>query len=316
MNGTLYEVQRVEKIVQSLGEVGGSSIAKPEWKLIDQSLSFYPPVDNNGSILVQPPPDFLLNGTKQWSNALVGNFLATALKHHLEFAKLCVNVSAVTVLPPSVLVDLGQGNTIDIVVELVWSPPCCSHCCIFGHGEENYESGNSGTKVVGSLDIIEFGGNENASEFVSNVDGFGSYFVGNEDDDDVNGVVAPLSYVVGDVRHVEIEVSSPNRFGRLCPGNDDGGVSVVSPSKVWAATEASNITKERVVVAELNELLLAEESIFRHKSRIQGVNEGDQNSGYFFRQVAMRNKANTIFVLYDEQGTKLEMFEVISNELV
>ncbi|KAK9026244.1 hypothetical protein V6N11_039088 [Hibiscus sabdariffa] len=129
---------------------------------------------------------------------------ATALKHHLEFAKLCVNVSAVTVLPPSVLVDLGQGNTIDIVVELVWSPPCCSHCCIFGHGEENYESGNSGTKVVGSLDIIEFGGNENASEFVSNVDGFGSYFVGNEDDDDVNGVVAPLSYVVGDVRHVEI----------------------------------------------------------------------------------------------------------------
>ncbi|KAK9028282.1 hypothetical protein V6N11_068089 [Hibiscus sabdariffa] len=323
------KVQHVEKVVQILGEVGGSSIAKPEWKLIDQSLSFYLPVENNGSVLVQPPPDVLLNGAKQWLNALIRNFLervrdwvlesgpwhiqqkaivlrkwspgmlsevismdtapvwlklwhmslelysqqglgciasalgkpfytdkATTLKHHLEFAK---------------------GNTIDIFVELVWSPPHCSHCCIFGHGEENCkkvdfvvkvaesvanevvefvdnvpgfvasveESGNNGTRVVDPLDIIE------------------SDSVGNEAAIGVNGIVAPFPSVVGDVRPAKLgmivdsgttsdlqgsrhvssdgpEVSSRNRFGCLSPENEDEGVSVVSPSKVRVATEGFN----------------------------------------------------------------------------
>ncbi|KAK9009284.1 hypothetical protein V6N11_035826 [Hibiscus sabdariffa] len=41
----------------------------------------------------------------------------------------------------------------------------------------------------------------------------------------------------------------------------------------------------------------------------------DQNS-FFFRHVAARNKANTIRVLFDDQGTRLETYEDISKELI
>ncbi|KAK8565327.1 hypothetical protein V6N12_058893 [Hibiscus sabdariffa] len=199
--------------------------------------------------------------------------------------------------PHGYCTNLAQivGNTIDIAIELVWFPPRCSHCCIFVHGEENCkkvdsvvnvvesianevveyvdnvpgfvasveESWNSGTRVVDSLDFIESSGNENAIEFVGNVDGFGADSVGNEAVVGVNGIVAPLPSVAGDVRPVELgmivdsgttcdlqgsghvssdgpEVSSPNRFRCLSPGNEDRGVSIVSTSKVRAVTEGFN----------------------------------------------------------------------------
>ncbi|GMJ04069.1 hypothetical protein like AT5G32613 [Hibiscus trionum] len=47
---------------------------------------------------------------------------ATAFRHHLEFVKVCVDISAKTILPPVVLVDLGNGNIVDVSVELVLSP--------------------------------------------------------------------------------------------------------------------------------------------------------------------------------------------------
>ncbi|KAK8696966.1 hypothetical protein V6N13_113133 [Hibiscus sabdariffa] len=58
---------------------------------------------------------------------------ATTLKLQLEFAKVCVEVDASEDLSQSVLVALGDGRIVDISVELVWSPPKCDHCKIFGH---------------------------------------------------------------------------------------------------------------------------------------------------------------------------------------
>ncbi|KAK8585723.1 hypothetical protein V6N13_050695 [Hibiscus sabdariffa] len=55
---------------------------------------------------------------------------------NLEFAKICVDIAASFTLPTSVLVDLGDGNIVDIGVELVWAPPKCAYCSIFGHLEE------------------------------------------------------------------------------------------------------------------------------------------------------------------------------------
>ncbi|KAK8615314.1 hypothetical protein V6N13_069090 [Hibiscus sabdariffa] len=222
---------------------------KFEWNSLNQSLGFFPPVENrNGQVLVQPPSVVLSNGAQQWSNALVGNFLskspplgvfqrtvdrlwgkegsitirflapsvyilifpsqrvrdwvletgpwhiqqkaivlrrwkpglkleelkltsapiwiklwhvslelysqqglsyvasavgrplysdrATTLKQHLEFAKVCVEVGAVNDILGSVLVDIGNDTLVCIVVEVVWSPPRCKHCMIFGHSDE------------------------------------------------------------------------------------------------------------------------------------------------------------------------------------
>ncbi|KAK8646222.1 hypothetical protein V6N13_120015 [Hibiscus sabdariffa] len=61
---------------------------------------------------------------------------ATVLKQQLEFAKVCVEVDAKEDIPASILVDLGEGNLVDVAVETVWSPPRCKHCAIFGHLDE------------------------------------------------------------------------------------------------------------------------------------------------------------------------------------
>ncbi|KAK8649835.1 hypothetical protein V6N13_139489 [Hibiscus sabdariffa] len=61
---------------------------------------------------------------------------ATTLRQHLEFAKICVEVDAKFTLPSFILVDLGDNNVIPVGAELVWAPPNCSHCSIFGHLEE------------------------------------------------------------------------------------------------------------------------------------------------------------------------------------
>ncbi|KAK8717316.1 hypothetical protein V6N13_044588 [Hibiscus sabdariffa] len=56
--------------------------------------------------------------------------------------------------------------------------------------------------------------------------------------------------------------------------------------------------------------------VLRQKSRIQYIREDDQNSSFFVRQVAARQKFNMITMLKDSQGHKLESFEAISNVLV
>ncbi|KAK8626999.1 hypothetical protein V6N13_134628 [Hibiscus sabdariffa] len=74
--------------------------------------------------------------------------------------------------------------------------------------------------------------------------------------------------------------------------------------------------KVKAASDELKDLLKAEELLFRQKSRVQYVKEGDQSFVFFFRQVAARNKANTIRVLLDGQGNKLEQFDDIPREFI
>ncbi|KAK8677810.1 hypothetical protein V6N13_143333 [Hibiscus sabdariffa] len=95
---------------------------------------------------------------------------ATTLRQHLEFAKICVEVDAKFTLPSSVLVDLGDDNVIDVGVELVWAPPKCSHCSIFGHLEEkcarsvvvddsaqlNASNGIAKLEIVVSTNLVDF----------------------------------------------------------------------------------------------------------------------------------------------------------------
>ncbi|KAK8571587.1 hypothetical protein V6N12_027667 [Hibiscus sabdariffa] len=45
------------------------------WNLFNQTLNYFPPTKANGQILVKPPKDVLIDGARQWDNALLGNFL-------------------------------------------------------------------------------------------------------------------------------------------------------------------------------------------------------------------------------------------------
>ncbi|KAK8981853.1 hypothetical protein V6N11_049345 [Hibiscus sabdariffa] len=61
---------------------------------------------------------------------------ASTIRLSLEYAKICVEVSVVSCLPASILVDIGNGNVVSIGVELVYVPHHCSHCLIFCHYDE------------------------------------------------------------------------------------------------------------------------------------------------------------------------------------
>ncbi|KAK8639441.1 hypothetical protein V6N13_137821 [Hibiscus sabdariffa] len=73
---TLQHSQNIGKKVQGPCAVGsGSATIVKEWNLFDQSLNFFSPWEHDGKVLVQPPREVLVNGAKQWSNAMIANFL-------------------------------------------------------------------------------------------------------------------------------------------------------------------------------------------------------------------------------------------------
>ena len=76
------------------------------------------------------------------------------------------------------------------------------------------------------------------------------------------------------------------------------------------------IEKERDMFKELHDLMVAEESFFRQKSRIQWLQEGDHNTRFFHSMVATRQHKNSINSLTDSNGNKLVTFADISNEAV
>ena len=76
------------------------------------------------------------------------------------------------------------------------------------------------------------------------------------------------------------------------------------------------IKKKRDMSKELHDLMVAEESFFRQKSRIQWLQEGDHNTRFFHSMVATRQHKNSINSLTDSNWNKLVTFADISNEAV
>ncbi|KAK8989156.1 hypothetical protein V6N11_030522 [Hibiscus sabdariffa] len=72
---SLEESLKIGKDEIGGGAVMGSSSKSIDWNLFDQSLKFFPLVEKDGQLLVQPPRSVLDDGAKQWSNALIGTFL-------------------------------------------------------------------------------------------------------------------------------------------------------------------------------------------------------------------------------------------------
>ncbi|KAK8980859.1 hypothetical protein V6N11_047990 [Hibiscus sabdariffa] len=281
---------------------------------------------------------------------------ATTLKQQLEFAKICVEVEAKSSLPNYVLVDLDEDNCIEVGVELVLAPIRCDHCCIFGHSGDKCTRKVVATGVVSDdyvvCDVLELIKVHFESEIAVET-GVDEYLVssgtmvesevfaadGSESVETamVKEGVDPLESMNGK----EILVA-PNRFDILDVVNH-GEENCISPKKdiivvVGVAELMSQLkpkakgqgkknkcvrqgskkkgAQEKIAATELGDSCKAEERFLRQKSRIQFTKEGDQNSTYFFRQMAAKNRANTIHSLKNCHGDKLESLETISNELI
>ena len=61
----------------------------------------------------------------------------TAVQQRLAYAKICVEIEASKNIPKRIEVELGNGSVISISVEVLWLPPKCSRCCIFGHVDKS-----------------------------------------------------------------------------------------------------------------------------------------------------------------------------------
>ncbi|GMI88345.1 hypothetical protein HRI_002503800 [Hibiscus trionum] len=95
---------------------------------------------------------------------------ATAMQQQLEFTKVCVEVQAKEEVPSSVMIDLGNANFVNVAVEVVWSPPKCKLCAVFGHSDEKCRR-HVTEKLIDPLDDSEVSVESGAAEVVPAKDG-------------------------------------------------------------------------------------------------------------------------------------------------
>ena len=76
------------------------------------------------------------------------------------------------------------------------------------------------------------------------------------------------------------------------------------------------VEREKIVSLELNDLLLAEESFFKQKARVDWITEGDQNTKFFQKTVAANQSRTMVKSLINATGIKLTSFPQISEEVV
>ena len=60
----------------------------------------------------------------------------TAKQQRLAYAKVCVEVKATMDIPSTIKVELRNGKSMTVHVEVPWMPVKCSQCGIFGHGDK------------------------------------------------------------------------------------------------------------------------------------------------------------------------------------
>ncbi|KAL4363298.1 hypothetical protein GQ457_04G010390 [Hibiscus cannabinus] len=170
---------------------------------------------------------------------------ATALKQHLEYAKICVEVSTAFLLPNSIIVDIGDGNCFEIGVELDWGPPRCSKCVLFGNSDDKcrrevlsqveHVVGVSKDVVVPSQHVISSTIDGNIGE---NADVIG--VVSNKQvNDDVTGHELDMLRQVND--DIVADVVGVNKFVALCDVVEQDGA--IRPVRVTAGGVADLIER-------------------------------------------------------------------------
>ena len=86
------------------------------------------------------PLDFFTQREISYIASAIGNPLymdrITANQQRLSYAKVCVEIEVNKEIPRSIEVELRNGRTVSVMVEVPWMPAKCSQCRIFGHGEK------------------------------------------------------------------------------------------------------------------------------------------------------------------------------------
>ena len=86
------------------------------------------------------PLDFFTQREISYIASAIGNPLymdrITANQQKLSYAKVCVEIEVTKDIPRSIEVELRNGRTMSIMVEVPWMHAKCSQCRIFGHGEK------------------------------------------------------------------------------------------------------------------------------------------------------------------------------------
>ncbi|XP_039049729.1 uncharacterized protein LOC120190725 [Hibiscus syriacus] len=76
------------------------------------------------------------------------------------------------------------------------------------------------------------------------------------------------------------------------------------------------IDKELLLQKELNTLEDSEVAFLKQKAKVQLIKDGDKNSRFFYSMISFKNKRDTVRVLVDDQGNRLESFETMSKEVI
>ena len=76
------------------------------------------------------------------------------------------------------------------------------------------------------------------------------------------------------------------------------------------------IEEEKTTQMQLDERYALEEILWRQKSRIQWLKEGEKNTAFFHRTMVQRRYNNKIFKLHNNQGEALHTKQQIQEELI
>ena len=86
--------------------------------------------------------------------------------------------------------------------------------------------------------------------------------------------------------------------------------------EILSSSCAGLVQTEKRLTSDLYELMQAEESFYKQKSRVQWLKEGDSNTGFFFKTVAARQHRNAITNLTDASGNKISSVPQLATEVV
>ncbi len=89
---------------------------------------------------------------------------ATASRSRMQYAKVCVEVSAADVIPETLVLETGPELTVEIPVEVLWKPDQCSQCGVFGNSTTKCLKRPAkqqwvvkGKNVILAISIVEIG---------------------------------------------------------------------------------------------------------------------------------------------------------------
>ncbi|XP_039008844.1 uncharacterized protein LOC120137040, partial [Hibiscus syriacus] len=78
----------------------------------------------------------------------------------------------------------------------------------------------------------------------------------------------------------------------------------------------SSIDKELIAQKELKDLEDSEHMFLKHKSKIQWIKDGDKCTKLFHSSIASKNKRDTIRVLFNNDGKRLDSYDAITSEII